>query len=112
MRWNGNLILAAPRCGAASFRGSLGLWSNPYSRLLEAVKINIIVEKFESVLLDVELTLNNWPLTYLEYDIQTPVLTPSSLMMFSDCNFIQDENIDQIEETDEDVQTQSLEEVD
>ena len=35
------------------------------------------------VLLDVEVTLNNRPLTYMEEDIQLPPLTPNSLLFFN-----------------------------
>ena len=34
----------------------------------------------EAVVLDVELALNNYPLTYLDEDIQLPVLTSNSML--------------------------------
>ena len=37
-------------------------------------------EELSEVLLDVEITLNNRPLTYMEEDIQLPPLTPNSLL--------------------------------
>ena len=36
--------------------------------------------ELEEVLLDVEVTLNNRPLCYVEDDVQLPVLTPSTMM--------------------------------
>jgi hypothetical protein len=35
---------------------------------------------WEDVLLDIEITLNNRPLSYIEDDLENPVLTPNSLM--------------------------------
>jgi hypothetical protein len=37
-------------------------------------------EELSEVILDVEITLNNRPLTYMEEDIQLPPLTPNSLL--------------------------------
>ena len=37
-------------------------------------------EELNEVLLDVEVTLNNRPLSYLEEDVQLPTLTPNSLL--------------------------------
>ena len=36
--------------------------------------------EFEEVLLDIELTLNNRPLIYVEDDVQLPLLTPNTLI--------------------------------
>ena len=44
----------------------------------------------EEVILDVETTLNNRPLCYVEDDIQMPVLTPN-VMMFGQPNQIPEE---------------------
>jgi hypothetical protein len=40
-------------------------------------------EELTDVLLDIEITLNNRPLSYIEDDLQNPVLTPNSLMFVS-----------------------------
>ena len=42
-------------------------------------KANLSWQELEEVLLDVEITLNNRPLSYLEDDIQFPALTPNTL---------------------------------
>ena len=39
--------------------------------------------ELEEVVLDAEVTLNNRPLTYLEEDVQLPVLTPNSMLHIS-----------------------------
>ena len=46
------------------------------------------------MLLDVEVTLNNRPLCYVEDDVQLPVLTPSA-MMFGQLKLIPDEELDE-----------------
>ena len=38
--------------------------------------VNLAWSELEEVILDVEITLNNRPLTYLEDDVQLPTLTP------------------------------------
>ena len=43
-------------------------------------KTTLTFNELEEVLLDVEQTLNNRPLTYVEDDIQFPTLTPNSLI--------------------------------
>ena len=40
--------------------------------------------KLENVLLDVESTLNNRPLGYVEDDIDMPVLTPNTMILGQD----------------------------
>ena len=37
----------------------------------------------EEVVLDVEVAMNNRPLSYLEEDIQAPVLTPNSMLQIN-----------------------------
>jgi len=37
-------------------------------------------EELQEVLLDVEINLNNRPLSYVEDDVQLPLLTPNSLL--------------------------------
>ena len=37
-------------------------------------------KKFEEIILDIEVTLNKRPLTYVEKHIQRPVLTPNTLL--------------------------------
>ena len=40
-------------------------------------------EELADMLLDIEITLNNRPLSYIEDDLQNPILTPNSLMFVS-----------------------------
>ena len=44
-------------------------------------KANLSWNELEEVLLDIETTLNNRPLNYVEDDIQMPILTPHALMV-------------------------------
>ena len=37
-------------------------------------------QKLKEILLNIETELNNWPLIYIEEDIQMPVLTPNTLL--------------------------------
>lgn len=37
--------------------------------------------KLEEMLLDLEVALNNMPLSYADDDVQLPLLTPNSLML-------------------------------
>ena len=50
-------------------------------------KTSLSFDEFEDVILDVEQTLNNRPLSYVEDDIQFPVLTPNNLI-YGEPNFI------------------------
>ena len=52
--------------------------------------------KFEEVLLDVEVALNNCPLAYLEDDAQPPMLTPNA-MMFGQPILLPEDDPDSIE---------------
>ena len=51
------------------------------------------------MILDVEVTLNNRPLTYVEDDIQLPVLTPNT-MMFGQPNLLPEDDVDSMEDGD------------
>ena len=55
--------------------------------------------EFEEVLLDVEVALNNRPLTYLEDDVQLPTLTPNA-MMFGQPNLLPEDDPVSIESKD------------
>ena len=70
-------------------------WGGQYERIVGLVKQSLFKvvgrstltwKELESVLLDVEITLNNRPLGYVEDDM-APILTPSSMMML-DSNFV------------------------
>ena len=53
----------------------------------------------EEVLLDVEIAVNNRPLSYVEDDVQLPVLTPN-LIMYGQSNLLPEADVDSIEEID------------
>ena len=44
--------------------------------------------ELEDVLLDVEINMNNRPLTYIEEDIQRPILTPNSMILGRDTKMV------------------------
>ena len=56
-------------------------------------------DELSDVLIDVELTLNNRPLSYVEDDIDMPILTPN-VMMFGQHNCVPDEDPDDIDDRD------------
>ena len=43
-------------------------------------RVNLSQREFEEIVLDMEVTLNNRPLMYVEEDIQMPMLTPNTLL--------------------------------
>ena len=57
--------------------------------------------KFEEVLLHIELTLKNRLLIYIEDDVQLPVLTPNTLIHGTDIVNLEEasDNIDEYEST-------------
>lgn len=55
-------------------------WGGQFERLISLFKAAFTRKKLEEVVLDVEVALNNRPLTYLDQDIQLPVLTPNSML--------------------------------
>ena len=63
-------------------------WGGQYERFIGIVKQALYKTigngllswgELEDVILDVEVTLNNRPLSYVEEDIQLPILTPNTL---------------------------------
>ena len=59
-------------------------------------KANLSWQELKEVLLDIEITLNNRPLNYLEDDIQFPVLTPNTFA-FGEETFNLEEDINMLE---------------
>ena len=64
-------------------------WGRQFERMVRLVKTALnksigngflSCAELEEVLLDVELSLNNRPLSYVEDDVEMPILTPSSLL--------------------------------
>ena len=83
-------------------------WGGQFERMVGLVKramyksiggANLAWSELEEVILDVEITLNNRPLTYLEDDVQLPTLTPHA-MMFGQPNQLPEEDPDAIESKD------------
>ena len=83
-------------------------WGGQYERLVGLVKralyksvggARLTWSEFEEVLLDVEVALNNRPLTYLEDDVQLPTLTPNA-MMFGQPNLLPEDDPVSIESKD------------
>ena len=78
-------------------------WGGQFERLVGLVKralykgigrASLSWNELEGVLLDVEFTLNNRPLCYVEDDVKLPVLTPSA-MMFGQPKLIPEEDPDE-----------------
>ena len=72
-------------------------WGGHFERLIGVIKqalykslgrTSLRWSKLEDVLLDVEINMNNRPLTYIEEDIQRPILTPNSMILGRDTKMI------------------------
>ena len=64
-------------------------WGGQFERMIGLIKQSLYktigngflsLKELRDVILDVEVTLNNRPLSYVEDDIQFPILTPNSLL--------------------------------
>lgn len=62
-------------------------------------RINLHWSELEEVLLDVEINMNNRPLTYIEEDIQYPILTSNNMILGRDTKIV-DENMAEHKEED------------
>ena len=60
---------------------------------------NLLWKELQEVILDVETTLNNRPLCYVEEDVQLPLLTPNTLL-FGQPNLLPEMDPDNVEHTD------------
>ena len=83
-------------------------WGGQFERMVGLVKraLNKTVRngtltwgELQDVLLDVEVTMNNRPLSYVEEDIQSPILTPS-LLQFGHPNLLPETQSHQLENQD------------
>ena len=54
--------------------------------------------KLEEVMLDVEINMNNRPLTYIEEDIQRSILTPNSMILGRNTKIVDGNMIEEEEE--------------
>ena len=71
-------------------------WGGLFERLIGLIKANLYRTigkaqlkwaELEEALLDIEIILNNRPLTYIEEEIDYPILTPNSLILGRAVNF-------------------------
>ena len=71
-------------------------WGGQFERIIEIVKSALRMcirngmlkwKELEEVLLDIQVTLNNRPLSYIEDEVQFPVLTPNTLL-FANSNIL------------------------
>ena len=83
-------------------------WGGQFERLVGLVKqalyksiggANLTWSELEEVILDAEIALSNRLLSYVEEDIQLPVLTPQS-MMFGQPNLLPEGDVDSAEDKD------------
>ena len=81
-------------------------WDGQFERKVGLVKqflyktigrANLSQNKFEEIVLDIEVTLNNRPLMYLEEDIQMSVLTPNTLL-YRQPLLVPEEDLDEVPE--------------
>ena len=75
-------------------------WGGPFERLIGLTKqslskslgkTSLSWNELESVLLDVEVNLNSQPLTYIEDDIQYPILTPNIMVLGLDTVMLEED---------------------
>ena len=75
-------------------------WGGHFERLIGLTKQSLFKSlgktslswnELESVLLDVEVNLNNRPLAYIEHDIQYPILTPNSMLLGRDTAMLEED---------------------
>ena len=75
-------------------------WGGHFERLIGLTKQSLFKSlgktslswnELESVLLDVEVNLNNRPLAYIEHDIQYPILTPNSMLLGRDTVMLEED---------------------
>ena len=74
--WQFNLS-RAPWCGG-QFERLIGLFKNAFYKTIGNATLRW--SELEELVLDVEIALNNRPLSYLEDDVQLPLLTPNSML--------------------------------
>ena len=62
------------------------------------VRTSLRWSELEEVLSNVEINMNNRPLTYIEEDIQRPILTPNSMILGRDTKMVDGNMIEDEEE--------------
>ena len=76
---------------SGQFEGMVSLVKNALCKTVG--KATLSWRELEEVLLDVENSLNNWPLTYVEDDVEYPILTPNTLVIGQNL-MLPDENLE------------------
>ena len=71
--------------GGGQFERLIGLFKRAFYKSIgnDTLKWS----ELEEVVLDVEVAMNNRPLSHLEEDIQAPVLTPNSMLQINPATF-------------------------
>ena len=82
-------------------------WGGHFERLIGVIKqalykflgrTSLQWSELKEVLLDVEINMNNRPLTYIEEDIQRSILTPNSMILGRNTKIVDGNMIEEEEE--------------
>ena len=95
IQWQFNLSKASWWGGM--FERMVGLVKNSLYKVVGSAKLTY--KELQDVLLDIQIVLNNRPLTYCEDDVQLPVLTPN-LLILGKANYLLELPTEEIEEDD------------
>ena len=87
--WQFNLA-RAPWCGG-QFERLIGVVKQAFYKAIGWEKLTF--SELEELILDVEVAVNNRPLTYVEDDVEFPVLTPN-VMLYGQANILPEEEVD------------------
>ena len=83
-------------------------WGGMFERMVSIVKgalykvvgaAKLSFKEMQEVLLDIQIVLNNRPLTYCEDDVEMPVLTPN-MLIFGKANYLPDEEPSDVQDRD------------
>ena len=91
--WQFNLS-RAPWWGG-QFERIIGLTKQAMYKVIGNARLKL--NELEEILLDVEITLNNRPLSYVEDDVQLPLLTPN-MMFLGQKNALLEQEVAQIKD--------------
>ncbi|XP_028394878.1 uncharacterized protein LOC114519022 [Dendronephthya gigantea] len=95
VKWQFNLSKASWWGGM--FERMVALVKQAFYKVVGSAKLTF--KELQDVMLDIQIILNNRPLTYCEDDIQLPVLTPN-MMIFGKANYLMELSPEHIEERD------------
>jgi hypothetical protein len=95
IQWQFNLSKA--RWWGGMFERMVGLVKNSLYKVVGSAKLTY--KELQDVLLDIQIVLNNHPLTYCEDDVKLPVLTPN-LLILGKANYLLELPSEEIEEDD------------